>query len=318
MSKVVSLRRWNAVFRSMVEQSVDSNILENQITLQFNLSVVDIPYCLLTIPEVRKQHPNISNVVGVVDMCKPPTLTIKQEIWDKQVNILQEQCEHLVNKNILSRVYYVFPNDPLLSKVYKEYLQYLITQTHDSQKSAITAYLVPFEIIKTKYLLHYDADMLLYQKPGYDWAFDSISWFAQDDMLLSVSPKLSPSIPAQKPLHPIKPVDWFSTRCFMINTERFKNILPLTGGKYMLEVIARKVLNRTFPPTPERMIYERMKNKGFKRFDLTSQYAWITHPVLKNSVFINSLPNIFNRIKNLDIPPEQINHENMILNAWIK
>jgi hypothetical protein len=297
---------------------VSSNILEDQITLQFNLSVVDIPYCLLTIPEVRKLHPSINDVVGVVDMCKPPTLVIKQESWDEQVRILQEKCERLLEQNIFSRIYYVFPNDPLLSKIYKEYLQYLILQTHDSQKSAITAYLVPFEIINTKYLLHYDADMLLYQKPGYDWALDSIHWFEQDEMLLSVSPRLSPSLPPHKPLYPIKSVDWFSTRCFIVNTKRFKKILPLTGGKYMLEVLARKVLNRTFPPTPEKMIYERMKNRGFKRFDLTSHCAWITHPVIKNSVFFNSLPNIFNRIRNLDIPPEQISHENMVLDAWIK
>ena len=54
------------------------------------------------------------------------------------------------------------------------------------------SYLLPLELISTRYMVHYDADMLLYQKEGQFWTLEAIDIMNEYDNAVFGTPRVAP------------------------------------------------------------------------------------------------------------------------------
>jgi hypothetical protein len=113
-------------------------------------------------------------------------------------------------------------------------------------------------------------------------------------------------------------VQWFSTRCFLIDRVRLSNYLPLARGRYYLEVLLRKWLNRSYPPDVEMMLFHTLRPRGGFRIDLTTDRAWIVHPAQKDEKFIRLLPKLILNIAHGKVPPNQLGRTDLCLDKWSK
>jgi hypothetical protein len=312
----------------------------DELTLQINLSAGDIAYAELTVPELIEAHRlNADEKLAIVDCCRPPRTQVidperryPQPEFQRRVQKICQIAEALRAHAYFDRVVYLRPGDPLIQRISRRYFRSVIRETHDCWGHGLMAYLAAFEVVKTRYLLHYDADMILYQEPGYDWSVEARQLLSEQPQAIAATPRVSPPFASvlEKPdapsLHesdvPINSengfwqVYWFSSRCFLTECTRLLGRLPLLKGPFLWETLLRKVLWRSYPPGFEIMVYRGLCKSGGYRIDLKSEQAFLLHPEDKSSRFVICLPRLRQALQRGHVPKEQRGWENLKLDVW--
>jgi hypothetical protein len=308
-------------------------------SLQINLSAGDVAYARSTVPALVQAHRGfVKETVAVVDCCRPqrtkivdPDARFPLPMFLRRVDEITSIAEELHRAGVLDRVYYLRASDPLLSTIQQKYLNNRVQATHDYGGCALTAYLAAFEVIKTRYLLHYDGDMLLHQQPGFDWAEEAIPLLARHSGALAATPRISPPFserlnvadgPSRRTGRPYVKVDggwrddWFSTRCFLMDTQKMSRFLPLLSGRLYLETLILKWLNRGYPRSPELMMFRRIGGGGGWRLNLSTERAWLLHPRTKPDKYLRLLPEIIESLVAGHAPLTQIGEPEVDVEAW--
>ncbi|MEQ8381960.1 MAG: hypothetical protein RH949_06280 [Coleofasciculus sp. A1-SPW-01] len=311
----------------------------NDVTLQINLSPGDIAYAQITIPALVKAHrASVYEILAIVDCCRPkktkivdPDRRFPEPEFRQRVDKICAIAEELKAKGYLDRIVYLHPDNSLQPILSRKYLANWVSETHDYGGCALMAYLAAFEATTTRHLIHYDADMLLYQAPDYDWSVEAKYLMDKEHKVVAASPRISPpfsqekNLPDAPSLHedrPLVPVewgwynDWFSNRCYLIDKEKLNSYLPLIQGRLLLEILAVKYLNRGYPRSPEIMLFKRIGRTGGRRLNLKSEQAWLLHPTTKPSRYIELLPQIQQHILKGQVPVEQRGFADINLSAW--
>jgi hypothetical protein len=307
-----------------------------KITLQINLSPGDIAYAHLTVPSLIEQHKEIDDVVLIVDVCKPgktkrvnPKVRFPEPVFSEKVKkivtISQDICKQYPN----TKAYVLQPDDPIITYLGKKYLDGWYYNTHDFGGCANMSYWLGFDMPDTQYVLHYDADILLYQKDGYRWTEKAIQLMNQNESAVAACPRhntpfsFSDECPSWK--HGVyfqKMKDcwldtWFSTRCLLIDKFRFQKYLPLLTGQILIETLAVKYLNKGYPRSPEKIMFRKIGCMGGgKRLILNDFDSWIIHPHSKPDTYINNLPTIMELVHNGVYPNGHIGDE-LELDKWL-
>lgn len=312
----------------------------SNLSLQINLSPGDVTYAHLIVPKLVEAHrANVAEVFAIVDCCRAkktpafdPDVRLPEPGFSQRVERIRVIVEELKSAGYLDRVVYLFPGDRSFSSISKKYLARLVHETHECGGTALMSYFSAFEQAKTRYLLHYDADMLLYQERGYDWAVEAMGVMEKHSDAIAASPRVSPpfhhhlKLPDAPTLHASDDpaieieggwqVKWFSTRCFLMDLDKLAKFLPLVKGRLFFEMIARKVLQRGYPPSPEMMLFRRICPAGGWRLDLKTEKAWLLHPADKSAKFLELLPHMQQLVAVGKVPPDQLGWENIKLEVW--
>ena len=306
----------------------------SDITFQVNLSPGDIAYASTTVPRLREAHPNVTEAVAVVDCCRPqrtkivdPDSRFPAARFRERVAHICEIARDLQVQGCFDRVVFLHPGDAVLSEWARKYLRGLVTETHDYGGCALSAYLAVFEVPSTRFVVHYDADMLIYHDGGYDWAAESVPEVLRDERVVAVSPRISPprdgldapSLNEGRPLTPHRAGwlnDWFSTRCFLMDLVRLRAYLPLLHGRALLETLTAKYLNRGYPRSPEMLLFRRIGAGGGRRLNLRSEQAWLVHPTTKPQQYLDLLPRIVASVAAGHVPAAQRGCTEVDLDAW--
>jgi hypothetical protein len=306
------------------------------ITLQINLSPGDINYAHLTVPALVEKHLNITKRLLVVDCCRPqktklidPDVKFPIKIFEKKVERIISIAEQLRNNGVVTDIYYIKPSDPLIKELSKKYLNGIYDCTHSGGGTANMSYWAALELPTTRYVLHYDGDLLLYQKPGYSWVDEAMGYFDENEKIITVLPRDAP--PSQKIFNTLPTYheglpsesyqkywlnEFFSTRHFLIDKQRLALFLPLMKGKILLETLLRKYGNRVFPRDPEIVLFSRLSSKHAKRLMLKSGDAWMVHPNSKPKEYIDILPQMIELIDAGICPEKQEGYSNIIMEEW--
>lgn len=235
------------------------------ITLQINLSPGDLAYASQTIPKLALAHQSgIEERLAIVDCCRPqrtkfvdPDRRFPESAFYQRVDEITALAETFKRDGYFDRVVYVRPGSGLIAALSSRYLGGVVSETHDAGACGLMSYLAAFEEARTRFLLHYDADMLLYQAAGYDWAEEATGLMSRSPQTLSACPRSSPphnteSNVADAPsLHEGRPLarveggwlnDWFSTRCFLMDLRKLSGYLPLIDGMSLWATRVKKIL----------------------------------------------------------------------------
>jgi hypothetical protein len=307
----------------------------DQITLQINLSPGDIAYAHLTVPALIEQHTEVDEVLLVVDTCKPG----KTKLVDPEMRFPEPQFSEKVAKIVSiataiseryknCRIYVLKMDDPIITSLGDKYLNGWYYHTHDYGGCANMSYWLGFDLPDTQYVLHYDADMLLYQKKGYQWTTEAIQLMRANKHAVAACPRyntpfpssdISPSFKHGVPFQKAKDCwldTFFSTRCLLIDKARFQQYLPLLTGRILLETLSVKYLNRGYPRSPEIVMYRKIGGNKGKRLILDRFDSWTMHPHSKPVEYIQHLEAILDLVHK-GIYPAGHTEENIELDKWL-
>ena len=309
------------------------------LTLQINVAAVDLGYAAHIVPALARSHrAAVDEIILTVDFCKPqktrltdPAVRCKEPEFTQAVETLQALGEQLVRDRVIDRVLCLKPGDPWLADVTRKYSGSWIPETHDYGGRPITGYWAGIEAAKTRYVIHYDGDMFLYQDPGFDWAAHAIPLLARQDLAVSASPRLTPPYTSKinygdcASIHegvPFLPVEggwkqyFFSTRVFVIDRQKLEMHLPLARGRVLAEQLLVKTLRRGFPRSAEKMYWTTVGGAGGYRVILSTERAWVLHPNWKPAHYASLVPAILEKVAANQFPDAQLGNSEIQLEAW--
>jgi hypothetical protein len=315
----------------------------HDVSLQINLSGGDVAYATTTVPRLVAAHrKNVSEVFLVVDCVRPqrtqmidPDVKFPPEQFQARVDRIREIAEGFLSQGVVDRVVFVNEGDPRIRQLLRKYVGWPIHETHDCYGVGLVSYLYGFDEALTRFLLHYDADMLLYQAPGYDWVLQGRDVLLSDTSGIAATPRVSPPFADQLQrqdsisLHESDAyseardgywrIGWFSARCFLIDLERLRLWLPLLGWRdpaYLAEILARRWLVRGYPPPTEVLVHRRAERTKAFRLDLMTQRCFVLHPNDKSDRFLALLPRISDAVADGVVPDAQRGMENILVDEW--
>ncbi len=308
-------------------QVIPSVSLRPDITLQINVCAGDLAYLDLTVPALVATHrADVREVLIVADACRPqstPVLHAPSRFpaadFATKIARLREICARWLNSGLVDRVDWLEPWSPRTPELNRRYLGRATPWTHDHLGHALTAYFAGWDSPRTRYVLHFDADVLLYQQPGYSWLRSAVVAMEAAPLVLASSPRLSPpkSGPDSplvdqniagngwQPMWPLVPSvagwtsPWITTRCHLLDRERLARYLPLAPRGRPIAETFDEVLNRLL-------------------FPLYNVRAWIADPARPPTRLSERIASRIARrmIPPFPLPPEVLLHENALQSGF--
>ncbi|NND96988.1 MAG: hypothetical protein HKN47_06630 [Pirellulaceae bacterium] len=205
-------------------------------------------------------------------------------------------------------------------------------QTRDTRGVPLWPWICEFESCQTEYLVHFDCDMLLFQRRGHSWIRDAISLVQQRDEVLFVLPLPGPPTKdgtlfqsaefelvdesASENVPGYYRFKTFTSRKFLLQRSRLAKLLPLEPA-YDPPRSNRSVDAADDPVRSwETMVSQKLQSSRFIRADLSSPDAWTLHAKTHSAEFVNELPRIIARVQSGQFPADQAGHYDLKLRHW--
>lgn len=297
----------------------------------------DVSFMLYTIPHlVRMNNFPFEEKVLVVDTAP----LIGDKVNRPGIGTMEElrDCtQKLLNMGVIDRVIDINYDPTYRNRVYRKHFGSPMQATHNYKGYPILGSILKIEECKSEYMLHFDSDMLLYQKSDYNWIEEGIKLMQKYPKMMSIRPLTGPptedktiyqSLDYQENIDGFYKFNFFGSRAYLVNCKEFANILPLPiiwrsyRQKFMnkLPLILKTLLNNLTGKGKleswEVMVSKQLEDTDYFRGVLTNSQAWTLHPKDRSPAFIKALPKIIERIEAGDYPLEQAGHYDLISELW--
>jgi hypothetical protein len=292
------------------------------VTLQINVCAGDVAYCGQTVPALVEVHRrDVQEVLVVMDCCRPQSTPFvhrpsrfPRPVFAERLRQLEAQCSRWLKDGVVNRVARLEGESRRLRSLNEKYTGARTAFSHDHLGHASAAYYLGWEAARTRYVLHFDGDILFHQQPGHSWVRQAVATLEQNARRLAVSPRIAPP-PERSTVDtlvnlrempqcgwmstwPLEPVSegwsspWFSTRCHLLDRERLAALLPLT-------------------PTRGRAAYQRSHRCNAILTPLFAARCW-TLPVPDHGPWnpvLRAVRKLGFKVPEFPLPPEVLIHE---------
>jgi len=307
------------------------------VTLQINLCAGDAAYAEHTVPRLVAAHPGVARRLAVVDTCRPqrtrifdPEHRLPEAEFQPRLRRMRELARQFETDGLFDEVVWLEPDSPHYPVLARRFVRPWMVETHDYGGCAFMSYWAALHFPATRFVLHYDADMCLYQTPGFDWAAEARRVWSDHPTVVAATPRISPpwtesstdDAPSRHEGRPLERVadgwlnDWFSTRCFLFDRERLAPHLPLVRGARALAYRLRRLLDRGYPVGPELLLFQVLGGRGLRRLNLASRDAWLLHPQRKPAAYLALLPRLLDAVAVGRVPAAQRGRSEIDVAAW--
>jgi hypothetical protein len=308
------------------------------VTLQINLCAGDADYAAQTVPALIRAHGGVKSRLAIVDCCRPqrtrihdPERRLTKSEFARKTSEVRALAEGFKTAGLFDDVTYLEPDDTRFAGLARRYVRPWMTETHDYGGCAFMAYWAVLSLPRTRFVLHYDADILVHQDPGYSWVDGALALWPEQTKAVAAVPRISPPGFAVTPAedgpscHEGRPRvnvpggwmnDWFSTRCFLVDRGRLEPLLPLVGACRAAEYRLRRLVSRGYPPAPEQVLCRSLGTRGWRCLNLASHRAWLLHPARKDSAYYRLLPQLIDSVAAGLVPDAQKGYADLRLDAW--
>lgn len=307
-------------------------------SLSLLVARTDIPFMMQTIPHLVRMcnYPFVDRLLVIDtselagDYLKRPGIgTLEQ---------LRECCQQLLEAGVVDRVVDLDRSPAYRDRVYSRHMDAYVQETHNYRGAPVLGYIFCIEEAKGDYVVFFDSDMLLYQAPDFNWIKAGMELMQGRSEIANVLPLAGP--PSDEGGLAYKRADCqydpdgfyrlkrFTSRRFLVDRERFKQLLPLhvtwlpsrRKPRWMpakLETTLARFTGKGGLNRWEDMMTERFEATPLFRADLNSPKAWTIHPWGHGEDFIQALPDIIQRIEAGSYPPEQAGQYDLQLKYWL-
>jgi hypothetical protein len=233
----------------------------------------------------------------------------------------------LIEDGVIDRVAFPDYSPGARKRIYSKHLGADHWESHDFRGTQVLGTMQQIEDSSGDYFLHFDSDILLYQKRGFDWISVAINLLKEIPEVMVALPRPGPPLVNGQLHQPFAPYThdprgfygfkFISSRRFLIDRRKFEKILPfrplfVSRKRRLLSAFTRRSTLLNW----EQMATARIEHTPFIRADLDSPFAWTLHAVDHGPEFCQYLPEIINRVEEGWFPTSQAGHYDLQLGAW--
>jgi hypothetical protein len=298
----------------------------------------DIPFMMHTIPHLVRtcNFPFVEKVLFIDTAPLTGDKVGRPGIGSMEQ--LRENCAQLKAQGWVDRLVDMDYSESYRQKVFKKHFNANLKPTHNYKGYPILGTIFSLEETVGDYVVHFDSDMLLYQKPDQSWIQDGMDLMNRRPDVVFVRPLSGPPR-ADGVLH--QRVDYetddgfyrfkfFGSRAYLIQKSTFDAFLPIPvlwmGYKRpWLSKLPAPFLTwlnhqtgRGFLDSWEVMISRKLEATDKWRATLSSPDAWTVHPIARGPAYIEALPSIIQRVEAGDFPPDQAGYYDLIFDLWVQ
>lgn len=295
-------------------------------TLSMLIARTDIPYMMHTIPHlVRACRFPFTQRILYLDS-SPLRKIFQNRPGVGTLAELRDCCDRLIKDNVIDKVIDIDFSDKYRKEICKKYFGKPLKHTYDYRGSVIWGYIFAIERAETDYLLYFDCDMLLYQNPKHNWINQGIQLLQNYQDIMCVLPLSGPphkdgvlfqKYPYEQDERGFYKFRRFTTRKFLIDRKRFEKFLPIRPLYQSWRDGLKKTLKgESTLKMLEGMIANRLLETSYIRADLSSPDAWTVHPLKHDQAFVDSLPQLIEKIESGWYPAEQAGHYDLKQEFW--
>ncbi|MEM8610920.1 MAG: hypothetical protein AAGF93_02800 [Cyanobacteria bacterium P01_H01_bin.105] len=307
-------------------------------SLSIMVARTDIPFMMETIPHlVRTSHYPFVERVLFLDTApltgdkvgRPGIGTLEQ---------LRENCARLVDMGVIDRLVDMDYDDAYRQRVYKKHFGSVPKPTHNWKGYPILGTIFSLEETVGDYVVHFDSDMLQYQKNDHSWITEGMELMAKRPDVLFVRPLSGPPR-ADGSLHQRVPYEqddgfyrfkFFGSRAYLVKKQSFDAFLPIPvlwmdyKNEWLKQLPPRLLtwLNywtgRGKLDSWEVMISRELERTNGWRATLANPDAWTLHPVARDKAYIAALPKIIRDIEQGHYPAGQEGYYDLNLDLWLQ
>jgi hypothetical protein len=178
-----------------------------------------------------------------------------------------------------------------------------------------------------RFHVHFDSDIFVHQQAGFDWISEGIGILQRQNDVLCVAPHPGP--PRRDGVLLDQEAGYsadaygnyvftsFSSRRFLVDRERFKQLLPLPVSSASRRLWLKAFLTGQSPlHNWEALVSRRMMEACLRRVHLKTASAWALHAPEHGPAFVDLLPVLIPSIEHGWYPPEQAGRYDLDLGAW--
>ena len=291
-------------------------------------AVTDLAFLRFTIPHQLNQCKVNGKRVLRIDT-SPVSGYYKNHRELSKLSELKDLGNNLLYEGAIDEVLQIDYNRELVHAAYLKHFGKNFPETHCFRGYPYYGSILPFESSDSKYIAHLDSDMLIYQKDGYDWIQEAIEIMEDNQDIICCLPLSGPPR-SDDQLHQgtteykfdkkrdIFLFKNFTSRIFVMNTERFASLLPMKiNWLSWREIIKSKLWGNGRMLCWEVSVSNAINNSTFYRADLANKFAWSLHPPERGERFNALIPELISQIESGWFPRQQAGHYDLNLDWWI-
>uniref|UniRef100_Q01XK6 Uncharacterized protein n=1 Tax=Solibacter usitatus (strain Ellin6076) TaxID=234267 RepID=Q01XK6_SOLUE len=239
----------------------------------------------------------------------------------------QTTLERLLSQRTLTRCVFLSDIDRKRRQLARKYFGGSVTKARDHRGVPLFGWAAGIEAAETKYVVHFDSDILLHQAAGSNWINMGIGLAEEDTSALFISPLPGPptsdgslhgqdTVPSRDS-HGNFRFKTFSSRRFLVSKERLESLLPTPAVHISRKRRALMQLGHGNSILPwEVSVSRALLESDHYRVHLASPTAWTLHSPDHGPDWVRSLPDTILRIEQGRYPNAQAGHYDLILSAW--
>jgi hypothetical protein len=254
---------------------------------------------------------------------------------------LKKNCRALVEAGVMDRAVEVDYSDGFRKKCYRKHFgTSRLRETHNWKGYPVLGSIFCLEQCRTRYLLHFDSDMLMYQETGYDWIQKAVRLMQENPGFLWARPQGGPltdkanfyerDYKLKKNPDGYYRLSGFASRVYLLDLEKLWKILPVNILWARKQGVRKDRLPRRWIEgwnhlsgrglleSWETMLGRKVAERSMARIDIAENRCWTLHPRARGAQFTAELPKIIERVERGDYPPKQAGAYELDLPAWLE
>ena len=296
--------------------------MAHELTLQVNLAPTDLPHARWILPhQLRCWLDQVDEVLLTVDLHR--SRNRYGAAWEERLPWLRALIDECCRRHPSVRTHDVDYSPGARATVADRFFGGAAVPAKDRMGAPFYAYFAGLAETTTPYVLHMDSDML-YGGGSHAWAAEARTLMAARPDVLACNPLPGPptangdlrsqALDRDTSATPSYRAGQLSTRLFLIDMERLRNLAPLSlvSPDRVHSMLARLEGHSPHQPA-EVSLSQAMRGRGMVRIDFLGQTPgmWSLHPPYRSALFYERLPDLIRSVEQDRIPEEQRGHHDM-------
>ena len=196
----------------------------------------------------------------------------------------------------------------------------------DHRGGPLFQYLMPMRKCETRFVCHFDCDVLLFSRDAYSWVETGIEMIKAQPHIVAAAPCSRPPTDDGTYFQPGNRVAGFgdahlvnciSTRKFLLDLDWMKSRLPMQAKLSGRKARLKSLLFGSSATLPlENHVTDQMRKETLWRLDVSGADAWSLHLAVHDWELVRVLPRLVQLVEDNVFPREQMGRYDFDIELW--
>ncbi len=297
------------------------------IALSLMVARTDVLWIKPMLKHICKAHRSIVSKIEIFVDTAPLGPSFKNRPGVGTMEELYKILNEVKDEGYFDEIKEISYKPSLRKEIYRRHFGYDLGVTQDFRGYPTYGSIYALENTGSDLVVHFDSDMLFYQKAGTNWIQEALELLESTEEVMFVAPHPGP--PREDGMLEQRGLEYhrensffkfkkFSSRIFLFSNTKFQQLLPMRPlGISWKRLLWQRISGQSAFLPWETSVSQALQKSKFIRADLCNNDYWTLHTPDHGPEFVKNLPDIIRKVESGWFPKSQAGDYDMILKEWI-